>query len=90
MKFIFQGNRDEDQTVNVSAAQADAQALYEAGEKKWGTDETIFNQVMVTRSYAQLRQILQEYETLTGHTFETAIEREFSGSLKKALLAIGI
>lgn len=37
----------------------------------------------------QLRQIFIEYEKITGHDIEKAIENEFSGDIKKGLLAIG-
>lgn len=37
-----------------------------------------------------MKQIFQEYENITGHTIEDAIENEFSGDVKKGLLAIGM
>ncbi|XP_017878648.1 annexin B9-like isoform X1 [Ceratina calcarata] len=81
-------NRDESRDVNRAAALEDAKNLLMAGELRFGTDESMFNAILVQRSIPQLRQIFNEYEGITGHSIETAIDNEFSGDIKKGLLAI--
>jgi annexin A7/11 len=43
----------------------------------------------VTRSYQQLRQIFLSYEEIAGADVESAIKREFSGSVEAGFLGIG-
>lgn len=86
---LVQANRDENQGVNEGQAAADAEALIAAGESKWGTEESIFNSILITRSYQQLRATFAEYERITGKDIESAIKKEFSGSIEKGLLGIG-
>lgn len=81
-------NRDESFDVDPAAAAEDAKALLRAGELRFGTDESTFNAILVQRNVPQLRQIFDEYQNITGHTIEDAIENEFSGDIKKGLLAI--
>lgn len=85
---LVQGSREENTGIDEGAAQADAQSLFEAGEGQWGTESSVFNQILVTRSYQQLRQIFHEYEKIAGHDIEKAIKREFSGNVEKGFLSI--
>ena len=41
----LQANRDESKEFDRNKARQDAQALHEAGEKKWGTDESRYSAV---------------------------------------------
>lgn len=60
-----------------------------SGVLRLGTDESTFNAILVTRSYAHLRRVLMEYQRLAGHPLDSAIRREFSGDIETGLLAIG-
>lgn len=84
----LQANRPEGQEFNRNMAKQDAQALLEAGEKKWGTDESRFNVILVSRSFPQLRATFQEYAKLANKDIEDTIRSEMSGDLREAFLTI--
>ncbi|CAB3227318.1 unnamed protein product [Arctia plantaginis] len=88
LTLIVTGARDEEAGVNVAKARVDAQALFDAGEAKWGTDEEVFNRIMAHESFAQLRLIFEEYKGISGRTVEQAIKAEIDGELKDGLSAI--
>ena len=60
----------------------------DSGEGRIGTDESTFNSMLVTRSWPYLRQIMAEYQSISGHSLETAVAKEFSFNAEKGLLAI--
>ncbi|KAI3379005.1 hypothetical protein SNEBB_008824 [Seison nebaliae] len=67
----------------------DAEALHRAGElKKMGTDETRFNVILCSKSYAHLRAVFKEYENVAKKTIEESIKDEMSGDLKNGMLSI--
>lgn len=82
------GNRDEGNDVNDEQAKADAKALYEAGEKQWGTDEVAFLTILCIRNPTHLRRVFEEYKQIANKDIENSIKGEMSGSLENALLAI--
>ncbi|XP_050310580.1 annexin B9-like isoform X2 [Anthonomus grandis grandis] len=86
---LANGHRDESDEVDEESARQDAQALLQAGELLFaGTDESVFNMVLCQRNRPQLRRIFHEYEQITGHSIEKAIENEFSGDIKDSLLQL--
>uniref|UniRef100_A0A2K6RAY5 Annexin n=1 Tax=Rhinopithecus roxellana TaxID=61622 RepID=A0A2K6RAY5_RHIRO len=54
---LAKGDRSEDFGVNEDLADSDARALYEAGERRKGTDINVFNTILTTRSYPHLRRV---------------------------------
>uniref|UniRef100_A0A3Q2CUX3 Annexin n=1 Tax=Cyprinodon variegatus TaxID=28743 RepID=A0A3Q2CUX3_CYPVA len=86
--ILAEGKRDESINVDAAKAKADAKVLYEAGEKKWGTDEEKFIDILCHRSVPQLRQTLIEYKNISKKTLQESIESEMSGDLEKLLVAI--
>jgi len=81
-------SRDESSTVDLRKAEEDANKLYQAGEKKWGTDESTFNFVMASRNHAQLRATFQAYQKISNRDITKSLSSEFSGDILKGQLAI--
>ncbi|OON20726.1 Annexin, partial [Opisthorchis viverrini] len=88
MVSLLQANRDESLTFDRNAARRDAEDLYEAGEKNLGTDESKFNMLLASKSFAYLRAVFVEYANVSKSDIETSIKKEMSGDLRKTMLAI--
>lgn len=85
---LAQGARDESEDVDSCKVEEDAKALYEAGEKSWGTEESRFNVVLASRSFAHLNHVCIAYDKLSKKNLEDAIKSEFSGDIEDGLLTI--
>ena len=70
---------------DVNSCMADAAALYQAGEGKWGTDEATFYRVFANRSPAELAVINQYYKQNSNKGLLGAINSEFSGDTQELL-----
>lgn len=80
--------RDTSLNVDDSLAKKDAQDLYEAGEKKWGTDEVKFLSILCTRNRKHLLKVFEEYKKISKKDIEASIKSEMSGNLEDSLLAV--
>uniref|UniRef100_A0A8C1NVN0 Annexin n=2 Tax=Cyprinus carpio TaxID=7962 RepID=A0A8C1NVN0_CYPCA len=83
---LLQASRQ--QGIQEDLIQSDAQALFAAGEQKFGTDEGQFITILGNRSNAHLRKVFEEYRKLSGYEIEESIQRETSGTLQEVLLAV--
>lgn len=85
---LCNGARDESNVVNRAEALADAEKLFQAGKKKWGTDEATFIDILTKRNPQQLKEISQEYKRISGEDLGYTIVCEFSGLIKRGLLTV--
>lgn len=81
-------SRDEGVPPDPARARNDAHHLQQAGIQRWGTDESVFNQILASQSYEQLLLVFREYNALTNQTIIESITKEMSGDLRKGFLAI--
>ncbi|KAH7954964.1 hypothetical protein HPB49_023446 [Dermacentor silvarum] len=81
-------NREEGIAPDPGRARNDAHLLQQAGIQRWGTDESVFNQILASQSYEQLLLVFREYNALTNQTIVESISREMSGDLRRGFLAI--
>lgn len=63
----------------------DAQKLFRAGEGTVGTDEKVFIQIFAKRSWKHIRKVAEAYAKRYSHSLHTALDKEFSGDIFRAL-----
>lgn len=85
---LAKGDRDENPHVNEELADNDARALYEAGERRKGTDVNVFINILATRSYPHLRRVFQKYTKYSKHDMNKALDLELKGDIENCLTAI--
>ena len=85
---LLQCSRSENKNPDKEKCTKIAEDLYNAGEKKLGTDEQIFNKYFGTTSPSELMIIAREYHRLYGNSLMKAIDNEFSGDIKKLIKTI--
>ncbi|KAJ8380703.1 hypothetical protein SKAU_G00014810 [Synaphobranchus kaupii] len=85
---LCKANRSEDTLLNEQLADSDARALYEAGEKRKGTDLSIFIDILTTRSAPQLRKVFERYSKYSKVDVGKAIDLELKGDIESLLTAV--
>jgi len=85
---LLQCNRSMNPTPNLAQCQVDAQALYNAGEGRLGTDESTFIRIFANRSPAEMIMINKCYMGIRPKGLYHAIEKEFSGDIRKLLQTV--
>ncbi|TPP57288.1 Annexin [Fasciola gigantica] len=79
---------ERDPNVDWNQVRQDAQALYQAGEKMLGTDESTFNRILVAKSVPHVRAVIEAYGEVSKKDFEQALKSEMSGDLLRSFLAV--
>ncbi|NWR94382.1 ANX12 protein, partial [Furnarius figulus] len=85
---LAKADRCEDPHVNDELSDNDARDLYEAGEKRKGTDINVFINVLTTRSYPHLRSVFQKYRKYSKHDMNKVLDLELKGDIENCLTAL--
>ncbi|XP_073526688.1 annexin A1-like [Phyllobates terribilis] len=85
---LAKGDRNEDARVNDELVDNDARALYDAGEKKKGTDVSVFINILTTRSSPHLQKVFQKYTKYSKHDVNKALDLELKGDIENCLTAV--
>ncbi|KAI5089167.1 annexin A1c, partial [Silurus meridionalis] len=85
---LCKGTRNEDRDLDDGLAKSEAKSLYEAGEKKLGTVDSVFIHILTSRGDAQLCKIFKQYEKLSSEGFAKVLMHELSGDLEDCLLTL--
>jgi annexin A7/11 len=89
MMTLASALRSENPMPNQAECQTKAERLYKAGEKRLGTDEKVFYEILTQSSPQELILIDKIYSQNYKHGLLTAIDKEFHiGNMKKLLRTI--
>uniref|UniRef100_A0A671KLB6 Annexin n=1 Tax=Sinocyclocheilus anshuiensis TaxID=1608454 RepID=A0A671KLB6_9TELE len=86
---LCKATRSEDKVVQEDLADKDARALYEAGEKRKGTDCGVFIDILTSRNACHLRRVFQLYSKYSKADVAKAIDLELKGDIENCLTAVG-
>uniref|UniRef100_A0A0K8S2G4 Annexin n=2 Tax=Crotalus TaxID=8728 RepID=A0A0K8S2G4_CROHD len=85
---LAKGDRNENPHVNEELVDNDARKLYEAGEKRKGTDVNTFIEILTTRSPMHLRGVFRRYRLYSKHDMKDVLDLELKGDIENCLTAI--
>ena len=85
MLTLASAMRSDNTNADITDCTNKVEQLYKAGEKRWGTDEKVFYDILTRASPAEIKMINKIYTQKYNHGLLKAIDNEFSGDLKKLL-----
>ena len=88
MLTLASANRSNNTNPDINDCTTKAESLYKAGEKRLGTDEQVFYDILTKASAEEIKQINTIYKQKYNYDLIKAIDSEFSGDLKKLLQTI--
>lgn len=87
LERLLEGKRIPYTQMDPNLAEQVAKDLYDAGERRWGTDDSFFIKIFTTYPPEFLQLVDAHYHRRYGHSLKHAVEKETSGDYCKALLA---
>ena len=88
MLTLASANRSNNTNPDINDCTTKVESLYKAGEKRLGTDEQVFYDILTKSSAEEIKLINKIYKQKYNHDLLKAIDTEFSGNLKKLLQTI--
>ncbi|XP_043568060.1 annexin A1a [Chiloscyllium plagiosum] len=85
---LLKASRDEGCTVDHDLADNDARALYEAGERRKGTDVDTFIRILTSRNAAHMQTVFERYTKYSSHEIGKALDLELKGDIENALISL--
>ena len=86
--YMAENKRNNNTSPKLEECQKIAEELYNAGENKLGTNESVFIKYFTTLSKEELELVSKEYHKKYKTNMVKVIESEFGGNEKKLLLDI--
>jgi len=88
LERLLEGKRMVYTAIDPRLAEKVAYELYEAGERRWGTDDSTFVKIFTFYPPEFLQLVSVHYHRYFGHTLHHAVDKETSGDYKTALHAL--